>query len=192
MDEEMNIEPQAVRRGPGRPPRIPREDMRDEPRADLRQEARSDLRFEPRAPRRGNRHMLDDFYVPPELIPAGRSLNWKAETVAGQPQDSQMHAYYEDGWRPMNSESMPGYMPKDHKGPIRRKGMVLMERPIEFTQEAEREAYKVARAQFNGAKRATNLKVSGDGYSTDHRELPNKASVGYERLPSQDEMEIPE
>ena len=80
----------------------------------------------------------DDFYVPPHLIPKGYSANWKAISVLGKPvDDSILSSYEEQGWEPATLEQFPGIMSKTYTGKsIVRKGMMLMIRPQEYTDEA--------------------------------------------------------
>ena len=56
---------------------------------------------------------------------------------------------YQNGWRPVPAERHDGiFMPIGQRGPIRRDGMVLEERPIQLTKEAQEEDIAIARAQM--------------------------------------------
>lgn len=158
----MDIEEEPeVRRGPGRP----RKDESTEAvvaRAPIRSEVRERKR------RSGS---ADRFHIPPEMIPPGVSVEWKAETVVGQPVDPWVvRDQYDAGWRPVDVSMMPDLMPKGYKGAIRQGGQILMERPIELTKEAQAEALQDARdawrakeQQLRGAASVFNEQRPGTG-----------------------------
>lgn len=137
MSMDIESEPEVTKRGPGRP----RKDDADPVIA------RAPVRTEVRERKRKHNNSTDKFAIPPEMIPPGVSVEWKAETVAGKPVDSWTQVeLYENGWRPVDVSMMPDLMPQGYKGVIRQGGQVLMERPIELTREAEAEARENARA----------------------------------------------
>jgi hypothetical protein len=83
---------------------------------------------------------IDQFHIPAGVIPPGWSWEWKNETVLGEPNAAYQAELAQVGWEPVMAESYPGvFMPIDYKGAIRKKGMMLMERPMVLTQEARAE-----------------------------------------------------
>lgn len=79
----------------------------------------------------------DLFDVPAHLKDPDWTYEWKRETVLGKPDDTHLVHLAENGWRPVMVE--PGskwasiYMAANYKGPIRREGNILMERPKAMT-----------------------------------------------------------
>ena len=76
----------------------------------------------------------------------GADLQWVADSVLGQP--SSLRQQYEmQGWEPVSPDMFGGvldglYNRKGQKGEIRYEGLVLMERPMELTREAQAEEAK--------------------------------------------------
>lgn len=126
----------------------------------------------------------DDFYVPQHLIPKGYSVNWKTVQVLGKPvDDSILQSYEEQGWEPATLEQFPGIMSKTYTGKsIVRKGMMLMIRPQEYTDEALAEDNQIAKEQVKDKLR--QLGQTGQG-EMKRKVLGVKRS--YERPPVDDE-----
>lgn len=83
--------------------------------------------------------MPSEFHVPQSDIPLGTSYQWNNETVFGQTNPSYDSHMLMQGWRPVDASRHPNLMPEGYSGPIRVKGQVLMERPMELTLEALQE-----------------------------------------------------
>lgn len=126
----------------------------------------------------------DDFYVPPHLIPKGFSINWKTISVLGKPvDDSVLSSYYEQGWETATLEQFPGIMSKAYTGKsIVRKGMMLMIRPIEYTEEALAEDNQAAKEQVRD-----KLKQLGQTGENEMKRKVLGVKRGYERPPVDDE-----
>jgi hypothetical protein len=123
---------------------------------------------------------VDKFHVPEHIIPEGWSYEWKSETVAGQENSSHMMGCYENGWTPVMAEAHPGlFMPNDYKGPIRREGMILCERPMELTLEARAEEEEAARALTQAQKEQLGLAMP-EGFNNKHRAVQPKVNQVYE------------
>ena len=112
----------------------------------------------------------DIFFVPPHLKDPKYDYNWKTETVYNQPQIAHMVAIAENGWRAVLTR--PGskwsgvFMPNDYEGPIKRNGLVLMERPMALSIEAKMEEDKKARDQVRMSAEARGMNFSvPEGYS---------------------------
>lgn len=90
----------------------------------------------------------DDFYIPPSDIPDGWTYEWKRKTLLGQEDPAYQVQLAQKGWEPVDSRRHPSYMPVGYTGrTIERKGMILMERPLEITEEARNFELRKARNQ---------------------------------------------
>lgn len=111
----------------------------------------------------------DTFHVPQEIIPPGWSWEWKNEAVLGRTDSAYQAQMMQVGWEPVMLESYPGVFdlatnadgtPK--KGPVRRQGMILMERPMVLTKEAQMEEKRKADERVNMAsKKHSKLDTQG-------------------------------
>ncbi len=97
---------------------------------------------------------IDRFGVPPGMIPDGMSWEWKRETTTGKPDPTYMAFLYDQGWEPVEQERYPTF-------PVRRDGLILMERPMELTIEARAEEKAAARDAVRQKER--QLYDAGDG-----------------------------
>jgi hypothetical protein len=93
---------------------------------------------------RRRRRVENKFHFPPEKIPPGWSYEWKRQSCYGQPDTDHQVNLRENCWTPVPAERHPEMMPVDHKGPITKDGMILMERPEYLTKEARQEDYDFA------------------------------------------------
>lgn len=140
---------------------------------------------------------VDQFYVPPGIIPPGWSWEWKNETVLNQADPAYAAELAQVGWEPVMAESYPGvFMPHEHKGPVRRKGMMLMERDLRLTQEAQREDKRRADDRVGTALRKHGkLDTSGThGVDTSNRHVAavaNKTVIDGSNLPRPSYDRIP-
>ena len=79
----------------------------------------------------------DEYYIELGIIPEGWSYEWKVRTVLGAEDPAHQVALARKGWEIVPASRHPELMPMGYKGvEITRKGMVLMERPLEITEEA--------------------------------------------------------
>ena len=142
---KLNAEPSATR------PSIREEDIRDETAA------REPVR--PTEVERVRRHkgitVNNKFHIPPELIPAGLSFEWKRNEVVGQPDYHYERSLGEQGWKPVDHSMLTGlFAAPGTTGPVKIDGMMLMERPLHLTQEAQREDYDRARSALQAGERS--------------------------------------
>lgn len=114
-------------------------------RPDPRPEMRADPR-DTRVRERKRKNDADPFYISDSIIPDGMTYEWKRKSTFGQEDVSHQMHMQENGWDPVDASRHPGYMPAGYSGAIERSGMVLMERPVELTNEARDEDYRNARA----------------------------------------------
>jgi hypothetical protein len=121
-------------RGPGRP-RLARADDGAPMRKPVRERKRKGTIAQ------------DKFAIPAHLIPDGSTYEWKRKAVYGANDPSYDVMVREQGWEPVDVSRHPEFMPPGWKGAIEREGQVLMERPVELTEEAraeERQSAKLA------------------------------------------------
>lgn len=91
----------------------------------------------------------DEFFVDVDTIPDGWSYEWKRHLVLGAPDHAYDVSMARRGWEAVPTRRHPEMMPRGTPGgnPIERKGMVLMERPKEITDEARDIELRKARNQ---------------------------------------------
>ena len=88
----------------------------------------------------------DEFYIPLDIVPEGWSYEWKRYTFLNAQDPTYQVALAQTGWEPVPAARHPTLMPLGwDKVHIERKGMILMERPLEITQEMKRRDDKNAR-----------------------------------------------
>ena len=116
----------------------------------------------------------DEYYIDPSLSPDGGTYEWKMRTVLGKEDPGYDIALRRKGWEPVDAERHPEMMPRNSaEREITRKGMVLMERPKELTDEVNDISRKNARNQV--ASRAGEIDPKGRGGLMDRSD--SKASM---------------
>lgn len=96
----------------------------------------------------------DEFFAP--TPPDGWSYEWKRRLTMGQEDHSYNTALLRAGWEAVPASRHPEMMPAGAKGPIERKGMILMERPKVIVEEARVRQLRTARAQVSGKEAQLN------------------------------------
>lgn len=123
---------------------------------------------------------IDRFYIPENLIPEGWSYEWKAQTTMGQENTAHMMHMAENGWTPVPASRHPGYfMPEGYEGPVVRDGNILMERPVELTNEARQEDIDAANALMNYQRQQLGQRLPS-GFSGDHAGVRPRINRSYE------------
>jgi hypothetical protein len=162
-----------------------------------RREMRTDMREEDprvRAARRaaeimGNINDLDEgedeFYIDQKDVPDGWTYEWKRLTLLNKEDPSYTTQLERKGWEPVPAKRHPSYMPTNSSDAIiERKGMILMERPKEITDEVKRIEMRKARNQIR--QKQEQLNSAPDGTFTrngpDGRPL-TKLITSYEAMP---------
>jgi hypothetical protein len=105
--------------------------------------------------------MYDEFHIDPRMVPEGWDYNWKREFVAGQAEDDHLTEMRLAGWEPVDAKRHPSMMPPGYAGPIRKKGMILMERPLEITNMAKERELATAREVVASKERALGMSPGG-------------------------------
>lgn len=173
---------------------ISRSNMRDDPSD--RPEMRPSMREEDprvRAARRaaelrdhlGNMDDApDDFFIPKEDVPPGWTYEWKRKTLLGQEDPAYQVQLAQKGWEPVPARRHPSYMPMGYNGnTIERKGMILMERPLEITLEARDFELRKARNQVR--QKESQLSGAPDGQFERNNKDSSlvKVKKSYEAMP---------
>lgn len=121
----------------------------------------------------------DMFEIPKHMIPDGWSYEWKRELMPASSSVDMAHqmAIQENGWTPVPADRHRGmFMEANYSGPIRREGMMLMERPSILTREARQEEYDKARTQISNQQEQLGF-TKNTPYA--RRQDLEKVSVGY-------------
>lgn len=105
--------------------------------------------------------MYDEFYIDPRKIPEGWDYNWKRESIAGMTDQDHMIEMRGLGWEPVDARRHPEMMPTGYSGAIRKKGMILMERPLEISEIAKARETAVARELVSQKEKALGIAPSG-------------------------------
>lgn len=130
-----------------------------------------DVRPPIRERKRKGGQIADKFELPKDMIAdfaaRGMSVEWKRETTMGAEDPSYSVFLREQGWEPVESARYPKFVMAGQEGAIRRDGQVLMERPIELTQEAMAEDKAAAREAV--AIKEQQLGQAGAGEFQRHR-----------------------
>lgn len=187
MSDMMNEAPRRRGRRPVEEQEaVPRNEMRgamreEDPRARAARRA---------AEIRGHRGPMDEgtdeFFIDPDMVPEGWTYEWKRKLLLGQEDPSHMVALYRDGWEPVplhRDLKHKAMMPSNWDGEtIERKGMILMERPSELTQEAREANYMRARKQVRDKE--AQLAGTPEGTMTrDHKDARPVIKKSYEAMP---------
>jgi hypothetical protein len=125
---------------------------------------------------RRRRRVDDKFYVHPSKVPDGWSYEWKREEVYGMRDVTHQVNLRENHWTPVPAARHPEMMPIGDEGPIRKDGMVLMERPLYVTQDAREEDYKWAIEQVRG-KESQIRNTPGGTFTRDHPSVDKIARI---------------
>mgnify|MGYP003340567965 CR=1 FL=1 len=157
---------------------IPKEPIRETVREPIRESGKKEvIGRDGKVLSRKRGTNVDRFYVPPHLIPDGWSYEWKSQTVLGKENVAHMMHMAENGWTPVDSSRHPGFfMPDNYTGPITRDGMILMERPAVFTQEAREREAREARLSVRSKEEQLGLVRPG------HFDRTSKVNKGYEPI----------
>ena len=156
-------------------------------RAEMREESPAERARRRAAEIRGHLNGIDEgtdeFYIDRSMIPEGWSYEWKRRLLLGAEDPSHNVALYRMGWEPVPLSRHPEMMPRDWSGnTIERKGMILMERPLELVEEAR----QIERRKAVNQVRDKEAQIAGtpDGTLTrDHAQARPQIKKGYEPIP---------
>jgi len=105
----------------------------------------------------------DEFYIPKNIVPDGWTYEWKRHTIWNQEDPAYAVQLAREGWEVVPASRHPQMMPSTwERNTIERKGMLLMERPSEISEEVRRidlrrarEQVRIKEAQIAGAPDGT-------------------------------------
>ena len=128
----------------------------------------------------------DEFYVPPSLVPDGWTYEWKRHKIWNQEDPAYTVQLAREGWEEVplhRNAAHEAMMPRNWSGnTIERKGMILMERPLELTEEARNIEKRRARQQIIAKKEQLGENKAGE-FERNHAQVRPKISNSYEPLP---------
>lgn len=124
--------------------------------------------------------IYDKFYIDPRDIPDGWDYNWKRYETLGMKDGSYEVELAQTGWEPVDSARHPSMMPANHKGPIIREGMILMERPAEISNRAKFLELQEARRVVNEKERALGMAPNGTFERDQRRQVVKKEYIPME------------
>jgi hypothetical protein len=130
----------------------------------------------------GDEEGADEFYVPLNYIPDGWSYEWKRHTIYNQEDPAYQVQLARDGWEPVPASRHPDMMPSGDHPFISRKGMILMERPKEITDESRAFDLRKARAQVK-AKEQQLGHAPNDQFERNHPQARPKINKSFEPIP---------
>jgi hypothetical protein len=125
----------------------------------------------------------DEFYIDPSMVPDGWAYEWKRRLLLGAEDPSHNVALHRMGWEAVPVSRHPEMMPRGWAGEtIERKGMILMERPLELVEEARRNDLRKAHNQVRDKE--AQLAGTPEGTLTrDHAQARPNIKKGYEPIP---------
>jgi len=127
---------------------------------------------------------VDKFYIDPKIIPDGWSYEWKTFTVLGKENPSYQVAMAHKGWEAVPRSRHPELMPINYQGEtIEREGMILMERPLEITNDAKARDLRVARAQVWGKEAQLGAAPAGTFERDNKGESMTNVKKTFEHMP---------
>lgn len=128
---------------------------------------------------------VDQFHIPPEIVPSGWDYQWNVVSVTGQEFVDIQIAMAENGWRPVPAGRHPGrFMPSGTpaNAAIVRGGLRLEERPMILSQEAKMEEARKAGLQVSDQLENLGLtQKMPSGFSRDNPNLRRMERQGTSR-----------
>lgn len=149
-----------------------------------RGESKEALRDDIRAPKRVSRRKRDSeeedpLYVDPKDIPDGLSVEWKRISCYGKPDPTHLVKLKRQGWEECRATDWPQIVGEDYEGKtVDVDGMRLMQRPIEYTEEARQEDYEIANEVLRNKMQQVNQTPDGQ-----LQRKVQKLTRSYERAP---------
>lgn len=126
----------------------------------------------------------DDFHVDPEKIPDGWTYEWKRHTVFGKEDPTYNVSLRRMGWTPVPANRHPEMMPTGNgEDTILRKGMILMERPEEITEEMRAIDRKRARDQVRAKEQQLTDAPAGQFERMNKDKPLSKVKKSFEAMP---------
>ena len=125
----------------------------------------------------------DEFFIDPSTVPEGWSYEWKRKTVLGAEDPAYTVAVARRGWEAVPSDRHPEMMPRGATmATIERKGMVLMERPKDITDEVRLNDRRAARRAIQAKEEQLGQAPQGQ-FDRDHPTIKPRVKKSYEPMP---------
>jgi hypothetical protein len=122
----------------------------------------------------------DEFYVPGEYVPPGWDYEWKRKTTLGAEDPAYQVSIARKGWEPVPASRHPDMMPMGNgAATIERKGMVLMERPKEISEDSRRQDRIRAQNQVRANKQKLGQTPDGTMSREAHPGVRPSIKEGY-------------
>jgi hypothetical protein len=128
----------------------------------------------------------DEFFIPPQYVPDGWTYEWKRHTIFNQEDPAYQVQLAREGWEVVPTSRHPEMMPSGDYPYIARKGMILMERPREITEESRRFDSHKARAQVRTKEQQLGNAPDGQ-FERNHGNVKPKIGKSYAPIPVPDE-----
>ena len=123
----------------------------------------------------------DPFFIPLDEIPEGSSYEWKRLSNVGEENPFYIAQMRSQGWEPVDTKRHPSWVPPGYDKPnIVKGGMVLMERPIELTREAQAEQRSLAKQQMREAEQRLGM-TPKDTLTRSHQGVEPRITKEYVR-----------
>ena len=105
----------------------------------------------------------DPFYINREEIPEGLDYEWKRWSVGGVHDPFYIAQQRQQGWEPVPPKRHPNWVPPGYKEPhIVKGGQILMDRPMELTNDAKRELRDLSKQQVREAEQRLGMTAKGE------------------------------
>jgi hypothetical protein len=130
---------------------------------------------------------VDEFRINLDEVPAGWEYEWKRKTFLGAEDPAYQVQLARAGWEAVPTARHPHYMPMEGNYPvIERKGMILMERPMEICDEARLIELNKARRQVRQKEAQLNSAEGGQFERSNKDQSLVKVKRSYEAIPIPD------
>ena len=124
-----------------------------------------------------------DTYINFPNIPNDISLNWKLFTANGKEYPFYLQAMRKQGWEPVNPQEHPDWLmlpPGYKEDVVIVDGLILMERPMSLTKEAEADNKAVANQRMREARQRLGM-TPDNTLTREHDEVKPRVSEEWNR-----------
>jgi hypothetical protein len=175
-------------------------DARDDVRGAVRTQPREIDRADEAAQRKRTRRgaQADKFFIDPAKIPNGWDYQWRRISCLNEPDPGYEVMLYEQAFTPVPARRHPEMVPPSYKGEtIERDGLLLMERPMRLTKEAQMEELAEARSriairrQQMGETPQGTLPRDHDSARAVTKVVQEFAPLSADDIPSDEEIQLP-
>jgi hypothetical protein len=129
----------------------------------------------------------DEFAIDSRVIPDGWSYEWKRHTILNKEDPSYQVSLARTGWEAVPAYRHPEMMPEKYQGEtIERKGMILMERPLQVTNMVKQQELRKAKVQVRDKETQLTGAQAGPNSPFDPDNKGNslvKIKKSYEAMP---------